>query len=85
MKDERKILLTVVILVIATGIVSVGWAAPMGTAFTYQGRLTDANSPAEGLYDFEFELYDDVSAGSQQGSTVSKDDIDVIDSYLPRN
>ena len=29
------------------------WAAPVGTAFTYQGRLTDGGSPANGLYDFK--------------------------------
>ena len=32
-------------------------AVDMGTAFTYQGRLTDGGSPANGPYDFEFELY----------------------------
>jgi hypothetical protein len=33
-------------------------AAPMGTAFTYQGRFIDSNSPADGAYDFEYKLYD---------------------------
>ena len=47
MNRERKILLNVVILVIALCMAGVVWSAPMGTAFTYQGRLTDANSPAE--------------------------------------
>ena len=79
MKRER-IMLSVVILTICT--VGFVQAAPMGTAFTYQGRLVDANSPAEGLYDFEFEVYDALNGGSQQGITVSKDDIDVIDSYF---
>ena len=82
MDRERKILLNVVILVIALGMAGVACAGPMGTAFTYQGRLSDANSPAEGVYDFEFEVYDALGGGSQQGSTVSKDDVDVIDSYF---
>ena len=82
MNRERKILLNVVILVIALGMAGVVCAAPMGTAFTYQGRLSDANSPAEGLYDFEFEVYDALNGGSQQGSTVGKDDVDVIDAYF---
>jgi hypothetical protein len=30
-------------------------AAPLGTAFTYQGRLTDGASPANGSYDLQFE------------------------------
>jgi hypothetical protein len=32
-------------------------ATEMGTAFTYQGRLCDGGVPANGLYDFTFELY----------------------------
>jgi hypothetical protein len=35
--------------------------APLGTAFTYQGRLTASNTPATGSYDFQFVLYDDTS------------------------
>ena len=54
-------------------------AAPVGTAFTYQGRLTDGGSPANGDYDFEFELYDDSDTGTQVGSTVTVDDKTVTD------
>jgi len=59
-------------------------AAPMGTAFTYQGRLIDANSAAEGLYDFQFKLYDDANTvtGNQVGSDVNEPDLDVIDGYF---
>jgi hypothetical protein len=32
-------------------------ATPMGTEFTYQGRLCDGGVPANGLYDLTFELY----------------------------
>ena len=42
---------------------------PVGTAFTYQGRLADGGSPAHGDYDFKFSLYDDLTGGSQVGST----------------
>ena len=51
---------------------------PMGTAFTYQGGLLDEGSPAEGLYDFEFSLFNANVAGTQ-GSTIDINDIDVID------
>ncbi|MEI8290915.1 MAG: hypothetical protein WCH99_15735 [Verrucomicrobiota bacterium] len=37
------------------------------TAFTYQGRLNDANGPATGLYDLAFTLYD---SASSRGNTV---------------
>jgi len=50
-------------------------AEPMGTAFTYQGRLTDANQPANGLYDFQFKLFDAPTAGNQQGPTQSFFDV----------
>jgi hypothetical protein len=37
------------------------------TAFTYQGRLTDSSLPTSGTYDFEFVLFDALTAGSQVG------------------
>jgi hypothetical protein len=42
-----------------------------GTAFAYQGKLTDSGSPATGQYDFQFSLYDALMGGAQQGSTVT--------------
>ncbi|MEP7343580.1 MAG: hypothetical protein ABI977_38020 [Acidobacteriota bacterium] len=39
------------------------------TGFTYQGRLTDGGSPANGSYDLQFKLFDMLSGGAQQGST----------------
>lgn len=74
------------ILVLALGLMvwsaEVSEAAPMGTAFTYQGRLIDANSAADGLYDFQFKVYDDPDRGSQQGSSVIREDVDVTDGYF---
>jgi hypothetical protein len=43
----------------------------MGTAFTYQGRLLDDASPAEGQFDFQFKLFDAPSAGTQIGTTIT--------------
>jgi len=51
--------------------------ATLGTDFTYQGKLTDGGAPANGLYDFEFKLYDDLSVGTQVGSTVPLGDVTV--------
>jgi FtsZ-binding cell division protein ZapB len=53
--------------------------AQVGTAFTYQGRLTDGGSPANGEYDFRFTLYDAATAGNQVGSWVSKENVTVTD------
>lgn len=44
---------------------------PVGTAFTYQGRLADGASPATGSYDFRFTLFDAAAAGNVVGSPVS--------------
>jgi len=38
--------------------------AQVGTAFTYQGRLTDAGGPASGAFDFEFQLFKQASGGA---------------------
>jgi hypothetical protein len=51
----------------------------MGTAFLYQGRLTDAGSPADGAYDLSFSLYDAGTAGTQVGSTVTLEDVAVAE------
>jgi hypothetical protein len=43
---------------------------PLGTAFTYQGRLTDNSQPANGPYDLRFLLFDAPTGGSQLGPQV---------------
>jgi len=72
--------------VLALGVVVFGTgtsgAAVMGTAFTYQGRLMDANEAADGLYDFMFKLYDVPTDGNQVGIGVNTPDVDVIDGYF---
>jgi hypothetical protein len=35
-----------------------GFAHAQGTAISYQGRLDDGGSPATGLYDFTFHVFD---------------------------
>jgi hypothetical protein len=40
-----------------------------GTAFTYQGRLNDGGSPANGTYDLQFYLRDALTAGNAIGAT----------------
>ncbi len=53
-----------------------GQALP-GNSITYQGRLTDAGSPANGTFDFEFTLFDAASGGFNIGNVVTKDDVTV--------
>jgi hypothetical protein len=54
-------------------------SALLGTAFTYQGYLTESGSPADGEYDFRFSLYDEATAGNLVGSTQDLGDITVVD------
>lgn len=43
-----------------------------GTEFSYQGSLKDGANPANGNYDFEFLLFDALTAGTQQGATLTR-------------
>jgi hypothetical protein len=52
-------------------------AQGIGTAFTYQGRLTDAGSPPTGVYDFQFTAHDAATGGSQVGPLVTRGDVSV--------
>ena len=52
---------------------------PQGTAFTYQGRLTQAGAPASGAYDLRFVLYDAPTGGTQAGPTVALEDVTVTE------
>ena len=58
------------LLVLAVAIsLSGGSALAQTTAFTYQGRLTDGGTLANGSYDLQFALWDTLSGGSQIGAT----------------
>lgn len=52
-------------------------SGPVEPAFTYQGRLTDGGSPANGAYDFQFKLFDGVISSTQIGSTLTRDNVNV--------
>ena len=54
-------------------------AGGQGTAFTYQGKLSDGGNPATGNYDFQFKLFDTVTVGTgtQQGSAVTVSSVTV--------
>ena len=64
---------------------TVQWPSePVGTVFTFQGRLLDDNIAADGIYDFQFKLFDSAHEvyGKQQGGDVNTPDVDVIDGYF---
>lgn len=52
-------------------------AVPVGSAFTYQGRLTDGGNPANGSYDLRFTLFDAASGGTTVGAPFTLEDVAV--------
>lgn len=61
------------VLTVRTGVAMCGWlylaialasAAPLSTAFTYQGQLKNGGIPADGDYDMRFSLFNAASAGA---------------------
>ncbi len=43
-------------------------AFAQSSGFTYQGKLADGGNAANGQYDFQFQLFDALSCGTQQGT-----------------
>jgi hypothetical protein len=54
---------------------SVALAQPLTTSFTFQGDLKSSGSPATGLYDARFRLYDAATGGTQLGPTLCSDNL----------
>lgn len=53
-------------------------AQPVGTTFTYQGKLESAGQPASGLHDLKFRLFDAASGGAQVGPELCVNDVNVV-------
>jgi len=73
------------VLVAATGVVPTPAViaytppTPVESMINYQGQLRDSEgSPVSGTYDMEFQFWDSVSGGSQAGSTISKNSVEVV-------
>jgi hypothetical protein len=78
MKTRKTLTILFMVWLVPLLVVCASQAAPMGTAWTYQGRLMDANVPADGLYDLQFKLYDVNVAGTQKEGTIEVNELDVI-------
>lgn len=82
MKTTKILAIMVLVLGLMVCPAELAGAAPIGTGFTYQGRLVDDNSVANGQYDFQFKVFDNVIFGKQQGNTIYINKLDVIDGYF---
>lgn len=49
----------------------------LGTAFTYQGHLSEWDQPVTGVYDFEFRMFDAASGGNQLGEVLAMNGVPV--------
>ena len=63
---------------LAVAVAGTASAAPQGTEFTYQGSLNDNGQAANGLYDFEFRLFDAANGPAQIGPMNPFPGIDVV-------
>lgn len=72
-------LLTPLLAVVVSVLSPIPAYAGGNTAFNYQGRLLDGGQPANGLFDFEFELWDADISGNQIGSTQIHNGVQVTD------
>lgn len=82
MKRTNILAMFVLALVLMVCLSQVGRAAPMGSAFRYQGDLWYQGNPANALYDFEFRLYNDLDAGEQLAGTIGVNDVNVTDGFF---
>jgi hypothetical protein len=71
---KSKLLNLIAALAFSAGIVT---AAPLGTAFTYQGRLNTGGNPAQGTYDLRFTIYDLDSGGSLVAGPITNSPVTV--------
>ncbi len=71
-------------LIVATQVLSSQFslAQPLGTSFTYQGRLNHSNSPVSGVVEFRFTLWDAASGGNQIGSQYTVPGVAVTDGFF---
>jgi hypothetical protein len=69
MKNKYCLLGRCILLIVASMAAVAPPAIGQGTAFSYQGRLTDNAQPATGRFDFQFHLRDALAGGNSVGTT----------------
>jgi len=73
----RRVTLLLASLLSAFAAVAAKAQAPLTTAFTYQGELASDGAPATGTYDIRYRLYDAADGGTQIGSLLCVDNVEV--------
>jgi hypothetical protein len=71
----RSICIAILLLVTS----AVALAEDLGTGFTYQGDLQFNNTPANGTFDFQVELFDVSTGGKRIGSLINVGDVPAVE------
>ena len=71
-----------VALIVGPGLQAHALDTPIGTAFTYQGKLRQSGQPAKGTFDLKFRLYSDAVGGDQIGPEISVTGAQIDDGYF---
>lgn len=69
----KKLIISILIVILLAVVVS----AQQSTSFSYQGKLNSSSNPANGTYDFKFELYSVLNGGTPIG-TVNSNGVQVV-------
>src|SRR5438445_692956 len=70
--NSKQSLPLMLLLALASGYLQ---ANPLGTAFTYQGRLFDGGSPANGQYELQLALFNVLAGPGQVGRTLTNSNV----------
>src|SRR5262245_20349289 len=73
--QRNKTMKHIELLIIVMLLSGAGCVRAQGSAFTYQGHLSDQGAPANGIYDLEFRVFDLASGGNQKGATAATNDL----------
>ena len=69
--NKKQLIQTVALIALLSAVILQPSAFAQGTAFTYQGQLSDNGNPANGSYDLTFAVFDALTVGNQVGSSLT--------------
>jgi hypothetical protein len=82
MTQRLRAVALLLLIPLLVGVAAPAHAAPVGTAFTYQGVLQNDGEPYTGTVDLVFRLYDDALAGNQVGVDLVAADVTLTNGLL---
>lgn len=77
MKSRFSVSMRVLFGVLAGSLATAKAAVPVANTVTYQGQLKNNGVPVDGIYDFEFQLFDALNGGLSASGVVAKPNVQV--------